>query len=67
MILRDTQMENHTNPSVRDLLDLVAKLEPAELERRYAEIVAALQARMQRDQEPFKALSRASISEESPL
>lgn len=53
MILRDTQMENLTNPSVNDLLELVARLEPAELERRYVEIVAALQARMQRDQEPF--------------
>lgn len=42
-----------TNPNVQDLLDLVARIEPAELERRYAEIVTAMQAHMQRDQEPF--------------
>ncbi len=46
-------MEKVTNPSVQDLLDLVDRLEPVELERRYAEIVAALQARMQQEQEPF--------------
>lgn len=46
-------MEKVTNQSVNDLLEVVASLDPVELERRYAEIVAALQARMQRDQEPF--------------
>lgn len=46
-------MEKVTNLSVQDLLDLIAKLEPAQLKNRYPEIVAALQARMQQEQEPF--------------
>jgi hypothetical protein len=49
----DIVMEKVTDPSVQDLLDLVARLDPAELQRRYVEITTAIQARMQQEQEPF--------------
>jgi hypothetical protein len=49
----DIMMEKVTNPNVQDLLELLARLDPAELQRRYPEIVTALQARMQQEQEPF--------------
>lgn len=49
----DTVMENVTNPSVNDLLELVEKLDPEQIRNLYPQIISALQARMQRDQEPF--------------
>lgn len=47
-------------PTAEDLLALIERLDPRIISERYGQIVTALQARIQDNQEPFKWMTKKS-------